>query len=122
MAINALTGSGATDATQDSGSSGSRLSSKTLDKNAFLNLLVTQLQHQDPTQPQADTQFIAQLATFSSLEQMTQMNQSLTTIAQFYAAMDPKSSDSGSSTSTTGSSTSNSSSSGASTSTNSPAI
>jgi flagellar basal-body rod modification protein FlgD len=48
-----------------------------LGRDAFLNLLVTQLQHQDPTQPQADTEFVAQLAQFSSLEQLTAMRQSL---------------------------------------------
>jgi flagellar basal-body rod modification protein FlgD len=48
-----------------------------LGRNAFLNLLVTQLQHQDPTQPQADGEFLAQLAQFSQLEQLQQMNQKL---------------------------------------------
>lgn len=52
----------------------------TLGRNAFLNLLVTQLQHQDPTQPQADGEFLAQLAQFSSLEQLQQMNQKLTAL------------------------------------------
>lgn len=47
----------------------------TLGRNAFLNLLVTQLQHQDPTQPQADGEFLAQLAQFSQLEQLQQLNQ-----------------------------------------------
>lgn len=60
----------------------------TLGKDAFLNLLITQLQHQDPTQPMADGEFLAQLAQFSSLEQLQQMNKSLTTISQFYSAVD----------------------------------
>lgn len=46
----------------------------TLGRNAFLNLLVTQLQHQDPTQPQADGEFLAQLAQFSQLEQLQSLN------------------------------------------------
>jgi len=48
-----------------------------LDRTAFLNLLVTQLQHQDPLQPMADRDFIAQLAQLSSLEQMQQINAGL---------------------------------------------
>jgi len=59
----------------------------TIGRDAFLNLLVTQLQHQDPTQPMADGEFLAQLAQFSSLEQLQQMNQSLTQIAAFYTAL-----------------------------------
>lgn len=46
-----------------------------LGREAFLMLLVTQLQHQDPLNPMEDTAFIAQLAQFSALEQMQQMNQ-----------------------------------------------
>jgi len=53
-----------------------------LGKDAFLQLLVTQLQHQDPTQPQDDAQFITQLATFSSLEQLSSINSSLEAIGQ----------------------------------------
>ena len=54
-------------------------SAKKLDKEAFLKLLVTQLQHQDPLNPMDDKESIAQLAQFSSLEQMQQMNQGATT-------------------------------------------
>jgi hypothetical protein len=42
-------------------------------KDQFLNLLMTQLKNQDPLKPADDTQFIAQMAQFSSLEQMQQM-------------------------------------------------
>jgi len=48
-----------------------------LGRDAFLQLLVTQLRHQDPTQPKADGEFIAQLAQFSSLEQLTQIQKTL---------------------------------------------
>ena len=51
-----------------------------LGRDAFLNLLVTQLQHQDPMQPQANGEFIAQLAQFSSLEQLTTMSDTLEAI------------------------------------------
>jgi len=57
-----------------------------LGRDAFLKLLVTQLQHQDPTQPQDDSQFIQQLATFSSLEQLTSINKGVTSMAQFFNA------------------------------------
>ena len=47
-----------------------------LGRDAFLQLLVTQMQHQDPLNPTSDTEFIAQLAQFSSLEQMQGLNDS----------------------------------------------
>lgn len=50
-----------------------------LDKDAFLKLLTTQLANQDPLNPMEDREFIAQLAQFSSLEQMTAMNKTLET-------------------------------------------
>lgn len=48
-----------------------------LGKDDFLKILMVQLQNQDPSNPMQDQEFIAQMATFSSLEQMTNMNNTL---------------------------------------------
>lgn len=48
-----------------------------LGQNEFLKLLVTQLKHQDPLSPMKDKNFIAQMAQFSALEQMTKVNTNL---------------------------------------------
>ncbi len=56
-----------------------------LDKNDFLKILITQLSHQDPTQPMDDKAFIAQMAQFSSLEQMTNMSEGLAKVATLVA-------------------------------------
>lgn len=54
--------------------------SEDLDKDAFMQLLVTQLKNQDPLEPKGGEELSAQLASFSSLEQMEQMNENLTTM------------------------------------------
>ncbi|MGB3544474.1 flagellar hook assembly protein FlgD [Rubrivirga sp.] len=58
-----------------------------LDRNAFLQLLVAQLRNQDPTSPQDGHEFAAQLAQFSSVEQLTQVNESLQAQASLFAGL-----------------------------------
>jgi flagellar basal-body rod modification protein FlgD len=51
-----------------------------LGKDDFMKILVTELRHQDPTQPMADREFIAQMTQFSSLEQMQNINSSMSSL------------------------------------------
>ena len=52
-----------------------------LDRDAFMELLVAQLQNQDPLEPTANGEMIAQLAQFSSLEEMQQLNDNIVGLA-----------------------------------------
>jgi flagellar basal-body rod modification protein FlgD len=54
---------------------------RTLGREEFLRLLVAQLENQDPLHPLTDTEFVAQLATFSSLEQLISVNDNLQSLA-----------------------------------------
>lgn len=51
--------------------------SSTLDKDAFLQLLVAQMKYQDPLEPTSNTEYISQYATFSELEQMQNMSSTM---------------------------------------------
>jgi flagellar basal-body rod modification protein FlgD len=53
-----------------------------VDYQSFLKLLIAQMKNQDPTQPMDSTQYVAQLATFSQVEQSVQMNTKLDSILQ----------------------------------------
>lgn len=52
-----------------------------LGREEFLKLLIAQLENQDPLEPAQDTEFVAQLATFSSLEQLISANDNLNALA-----------------------------------------
>ena len=69
MAIDPLT-SATTVTTDASGVSSLAPKADAVGRDAFLKLLVTQLQHQNPLEPQPDGEFLAQLAQFSSLESL----------------------------------------------------
>lgn len=73
------------DTSSSTTSSTSSSSTSSLGLDAFLQLLVTQLEYQDPLNPMDDQSFVAELAQFSSLEQLTEINtgiENLTTVSQ----------------------------------------
>lgn len=87
MTINPVTGAQA--AATAKGVGDKSTDEAAMGQNAFMQLLLTQLQNQDPTSPQADGEFLAQLAQFSSLEQLQAMNKKLDTIASIFSLVDP---------------------------------
>ena len=82
MDVNALSATAGTAA-----ASTAAAASKTMGKEAFLKLLITQLQYQDPMNPADSTEFTAQLAQFSSLEQLSNVNENLNTLKLYQASM-----------------------------------
>jgi flagellar basal-body rod modification protein FlgD len=56
---------------------GQKVAKKDIDQMDFLHLLTTQLKQQDPLNPQSDTDFAAQMAQFSGLQQMQKLNQNI---------------------------------------------
>lgn len=65
-------------------SSTSQGTQSALGRDAFLGLLVAQMQNQNPLKPQADGEFLAQLAQFSSLEQLQALRQDMATLVALF--------------------------------------
>ena len=61
-----------------------------LGKDAFLQLLVTQMRYQDPLNPQDNAEYLSQLAQFSALEQMTNVSRDLRTSARSSTILTPR--------------------------------
>jgi flagellar basal-body rod modification protein FlgD len=85
MAVDPISGKTLPETTKAGAQSGSTSASNpsaALDKDGFLKLFVAQLQHQDPSNPMQDGDFMGQMAQFSTLEQTTNMaaaNQTMAT-------------------------------------------
>jgi flagellar basal-body rod modification protein FlgD len=72
---------GVTATTQTQPTTPTRVPKNSLDKDAFLELLITQMRHQDPLQPTDDREFMAQMAQFTALEQSRNSNRTLATLS-----------------------------------------
>ena len=81
MAVDSVTGTTSATAVKSTTSAAATLESDGLGRDAFLQLLVTKLRNQDPTNPATDTEFLGQLAQFSALEQLTSINTAVTALA-----------------------------------------
>ncbi len=73
MNVNNLSGT----STQTMGATKQTDQQSALGQDAFMKILVTQMKNQNPLEPLKDTEFIAQMAQFSSLEQLTTLNKSI---------------------------------------------
>jgi flagellar basal-body rod modification protein FlgD len=81
--LDGVTGTGQqTDSGAGSSGSGSGSLSGGLGKNQFLEILLAQLQNQNPLKPQKSGKFVDQMASLTSLEQMTQISNSLQSFQQ----------------------------------------
>lgn len=86
MITNPVTGTAPTPAQTQQQAATARVADSLSNTNTFLTLLVAQLKNQDPLSPADGTQFVTQLATFSGVEQSTQMRDDLDAIRAALAA------------------------------------
>jgi flagellar basal-body rod modification protein FlgD len=84
MSVSSLTG---VNTTADIASTAGVTGNTSLGKDAFLTLLTTQLQNQDPTNPVSNEQFIAQLAQFSQLEELQNLSGQMDALYMLNASM-----------------------------------
>ena len=73
--------------TWNTSNSATQTTTSTSDKDMFLNLMLQQMKNQDPTQPMENQEWLSQLAQYSSLEQMTEMNEGLQNLADALASL-----------------------------------
>ncbi len=87
---NPIAGSGAqSGAVNNNAQSTAASINKSIGKDEFLKLLVAQLQNQDPTSPLKNEEFVAQLATFSSLEQLVAIRDGINTLVGMTGSTTP---------------------------------
>lgn len=70
--------SGIADGTGTTATKNLSATAKAMGKDDFMKLLIAQLKNQDPTNPQQGSEFASQLAQYSSLEQLTNLNSAIT--------------------------------------------
>lgn len=89
--LNTITVDGVTQTVESYQAAKSQAANKdnsTLGKDAFLQLLVTQMKYQDPLDPQDNGEYLAQLAQFSALEQMTNVSEGLGEVSKLVGNID----------------------------------
>lgn len=84
-----MTTTGAIDSSYYLDSQKTRTPSATLDKDDFLQILMVQLQNQDPTSPMDDSKFVDQMTSFTNLEQVMNISEAVQSLAGNQTVMSP---------------------------------
>jgi flagellar basal-body rod modification protein FlgD len=80
MQVNSLTPTPSSSSSSTSSTQATAAATATVNYNEFLQLLIAEMQNQDPTQPTDPTQYMSQLASFSEVEQSVQTNNTLSSM------------------------------------------